>query len=275
VPAVAPFTVDLAGLVVAFAGDDPRWEAVLAPRYGLFRTRRAPAIEVALTTRGEVHDDATRAALRAETPEVAAEGGALLLRSASIEARLDGAGAPRATLAAPLDRHGVDALVRLLLAARMPDSLLMHGALLVDAGEAFLATGPSGAGKSTLAKLCGERAHCDELTLLRRVAPGRWEAAALPFWHGRPGGGRLRGVRLLRHAAEHTLAPLPAAEAARRVSAEVIWPTFSPARVARSLALLDRLLAEVEIAELAFARAAGVWPVLAGTVRPAGAGVAA
>lgn len=263
-PAVAPFSVDLAGLVVTFTGDDPRWEAVLAPRYGAFRTGRAPAIEVALTTRGEVRDDATRAALRAETPEVAAGSGALVLRSASIEARLDGAGAARATLVAPLDRHGVDALVRLLLATRSPDSLLMHGALLVEAGEAFLASGPSGAGKSTLAQLCGERARCDELALLRRSAAGRWNAAALPFWHGRPGGGRLRGVRLLRHAPAHVLSPLPAAEAARRLSAEVIWPTFSPALVGRSLELLDRLLAEVEVAELGFAPAAGVWPVLQG-----------
>jgi hypothetical protein len=71
-------------------------------------------------------------------------------------------------------------------------------------------------------------------------------------------------VRLLRHAPAHVLSPLPAPEAARRLSAEVIWPTFSPALVGRSLELLDRLLAEVEVAELGFAPAAGVWPVLQG-----------
>ena len=269
-PALSPFVVDLAGLVVALEGVQPAWERVLAPRYGAFRTTQPPALRVALVARGAVAGLEALERLRAEVVTVEAGGGRLELRSRSIAASFDLA-AGTGTLAAPLDRHGVDALMRALLTIRFEDGLLLHGALVAEGGDAWLCGGPSGAGKSTLAALAGEAALCDELTLLRRSGPGIWNAYALPFWHGRPGGGRLRGVRLLEHAPVHRLVALAPAEACRRLLAEVIWPTFSAPHCERTLELAGRLLEEVEVAALRFRPTPDFRAVLAATVPEAAA----
>lgn len=264
-PALKRFAVDLAGLVVAFEAARADWPAALEPRYGAFASVRAPRFVVRLAGRGRRPVGAADLArLAAEPVAIEHAGARLALRSASVAAEVD-LERGRGELAAPVHRHGVDLLLRTLLALTDERALVVHGALAAAGGRAFVCAGPSGAGKSTLAGLLGARALCDELALLRRERAG-WRAHALPFWHGRPGGGRLAGVRLLAHGARHELRTLSPAEALRRTAAEVVWPAFSAAAAERTLALLGRLLAEVPVAELAFRPAAGVWPVLAGEV---------
>lgn len=270
-PALSRFAVELAGRVVAFEGDLPEWRGVLEPRYGTFRTAREAEVRIELVSRGAVEGVEALAALRAEEPEIAADGADRLeLRSPSLAATVDLA-AGRGRLASPLDRHGVDAVTRALLATWFDDALLVHGALLTRGGDAWLGAGPSGAGKSTLAALAGAAALCDELTLLRRSNDRSWFAHALPFWHGRPGGGGLRGVRLLEHGASPRLRGLDPAAARRRLLAEVVWPTFAPARCARALELVASLLAEVEVAALEFRRAPDFWEALGANAREAAA----
>ncbi len=263
-PVLRRFTVDLAGLAVAFEAADEAWPAALAPRYGAFATRRAPRFVIRLTGAGEVRDAAALARLMAEPLAIVAAGSRLTLRSASVAAAVD-LTTGQGELSAPVHRHGVDSLLRALLALTAPEALLLHGALAAEDGRAFVCAGPSGAGKSTLAALLGERGLCDELCLLRRGEEG-WTAHALPFWHGRPGGGRLAGVRLLVHGPDHELRRLAPEAARRRLAAEVVWPTFAPEAAERALDLLARLLVEVPVAELRFRPDAGVWSALAGEV---------
>ncbi len=125
------------------------------------------------------------------------------------------------------------------------------------AGELGIRLGPGAA------QLLAERACCDELLLLRR-RDDVWQAAALPFWHGRPWGGRLAGVHLLQHGDAHRLRRLERGEKVRRLAPEIVWPSFSAVHAARALELFDRLLAEVPVAELSFLPRADVWSVLAG-----------
>jgi hypothetical protein len=271
VPALSRFAVDLAGRVVAFEGDRPEWRRVLEPRYDAFRTARSAELAVELVTTGEVAGVESLARLRAEEWEILAPGpGALELRSPSSIAAFDLA-AGRGRIESPLDRHGVDAVIRALAAIWFDDALLVHGALLTRHGSAWLVAGPSGAGKSTIAGLAGGGALCDELALLRRTGARSWRAHALPFWHGRPGRAPLRGVRLLEHGAAPRLRALGAEEARRRLLAEIVWPTFSAARVENVLELADHLLDEVEVAALEFRRAPDFWEALGASAREAAA----
>lgn len=269
--ALSRFAVELAGRVVGFEGDRPEWRRVLEPRYEAFRTARSPELVVELVVTGEVADVEALARLRAEVPEVVSPGPDLLeLRSASSVVVIDFA-AGRGRIESPLDRHGVDAVVRALAASWFDDALLVHGALLTRHGCAWLVAGPSGAGKSTIAELAGGAALCDELALLRRSGARSWRAHALPFWHARPGRAPLRGVRLLEHGASPRLRALGAEEARRRLLAEIVWPTFSAVRVERALELAAFLLDEVEVAALEFRRAADFWEALGATAPEAAA----
>jgi len=263
---VRPYVVEVAGLAIAFASDDPRWPAVLAPRYGAFRSARTPDVTIGLETRGGELAPGDLARLAGETVAVERRGATLAIETPTISARLD-LDHGRGSLAAPLHRHGVDLVLRALVAARIDAGLLVHGALVAEAGRAWICAGPSGAGKSTLAELAGEHAFCDELALVRRSAAG-WHAESLPFWHGRPFSGSLAGVRLLIHGERHRLRPLGAAEAARRLAPEIVWPASGdPARPeCAALECFAQLLEEVEIAELAFRPRADVWPHLVGAV---------
>ena len=254
--------IEVGGLAIAFESDDSRWAQILGPRYGAFRTGREPELVVAVTTKGEPHGIEAIDRLRSEAARIHLDGATVRLRTPSLEASVEpGRGA--GSLAAPLDRHGIDLLLPLLLALHVDDALLLHATLAIDGERAFVCAGPSGAGKSTLARLLGERAYCDELVLLRRRAEG-WRAHALPYWHGRPGSAPLAGLRLLRHGDRHELLPVPAERLLREVAREVIWPTFSEEACARSLELVARLVAEVPAAELVFRPGPGVWPALAG-----------
>lgn len=255
-------TIEVGGLAIAFESDDPRWEQILEPRYGAFRTGREPGIVVTVTTSGEPRGIEAVDRLRSEAARIDRDGTTVRLLTPSLEASVE-PGRGIARLTAPLDRHGIDLLLPLLLALHVDDALLLHATLAIDGERAFVCAGPSGAGKSTLARLLGERAYCDELVLLRRRAEG-WRAHALPYWHGRPGSATLAGLRLLRHGDRHELLPVPAERLLRAVARELIWPTYSEEACARSLELVARLVAEVPAAELAFRPSPGVWPVLAG-----------
>jgi len=260
---VLPFVIQVGGLAIGFEFDDPSWSTVLEPRYGPFRTDRAPELAVELVSRGPSRLELSEIeALRLESPTLERTGESLRLHSPSLDASVwPERGVARLT--SPLDRHGVDVLLPLLLSLRLEDALILHATLAVEDGRAFACAGPSGAGKSTLAELLGERAVCDELALLRRGSKG-WLAYSMPYWRGRPAVARLAGVRLLRHGRETRLAPLERVEATRRLSSQLIWPAHSSPSCELALELLDRLVAEVPVDELAFRPEPGVWPVLRG-----------
>lgn len=277
-------------LPLAFGGErfalraaDPRWQAVLAARYGPFAVPFAPArcrgeaapgsaappVAVELVTTAEAPRDwPALERLLAEPAPVACRGSEVRLAAPSYDVRVD-LGRRRARVAGPLHRAPLDQLFRvalpLLLAA---DGLVLHGALLVAGGRGWLCCGPSGCGKSTLASVLPAQARCDELAAVRRQA-GRWAAWSLPYWHGRPAVVELAGIRLLRHGERHQLRPLTPAEALRALCHEVQWPAVAAA-TDLALASLAALVAAVPVAELAFRPSADVWDVLAADPAPPG-----
>lgn len=254
----------LGDLTVRLVGDSLSFREALLPRYGAFEVQREAEVILAVRERRAPAEDATALAARllAEPLSMELHGATLAVRSPSVLAEVDLARG-RGWLEAPVHRHGVDLLSRALLAALRPRALVLHAALAVDGNRAYALAGPSGVGKSTIAGLLGERVRCDELVRLDRGIDG-WRAEALPFWHGRPGGGELAAVRLLRQASADGRVALGSAEAVRRVAAEIVWPSFSPHRVAIALGALDCLVAEVPIDELRFRPTRELWPYLIG-----------
>ena len=78
--------IEVGGLAIAFESDDPRWEPVLEPRYGAFRTGREPELVVAVTTRGEPHGVEAIDRLRSEAARIDRVGATVRLRTPSLEA---------------------------------------------------------------------------------------------------------------------------------------------------------------------------------------------
>ena len=265
-PALSGFTVALGDLALRFESGDGAARAALLPRYGEFESSDEPEVRIEWRIRPDrgsgAADPGLAARLLAEPVAIDLDGSRLELRSPSVRAEVD-LGRGRGVLAAPAHRHGADLLCRALLAALRPRALLVHAALAIDGGRAFVCAGPSGVGKSTLAALLGERARCDELVRLDREGGG-FRAASLPFWHGRPGNAPLAAIRLLRQGERHARTAVPRRQAIRRLAAEVVWPSFSPERAAIALDELGRLVDRVPVDELAFRPTPEVWPYLAG-----------
>ena len=273
------FAVDLAlaGLPpFRLESDDPRWSEVLLPRYGPFASAEPDAMPRA---------GAKRLRLRATSPPPELSAVArLLAEPVAVETLTSGwslstswcrIAFDRRTgcgeIAGPLHRLAIDLALRHLLAEELTDGLLLHGALLAEGERAFLCAGPSGCGKSTLAGLLPEAALCDELAVARRAPGGGWRAWSLPFWHGRPGCGRLAAIHLLEHGPQAARRALAPREALRRLAPEVIWPAHDEGATGRALELLGALAAEVPVAVLAFRPEPEVWALIAA---PATAGAA-
>ena len=261
-----PSLIRVGPLAVAVESDGANWASALATRYGAFAIDEvaSPDFELRLVARSEAPSIEALASLHAEPVEVAAQGDRWAFTAPSFCGSLD-FGRRRAEVSGPLHRHAVDFALRLLLASEVAGGMLVHGALLGSSDGAWLCAGPSGAGKTTLGRLFPEAALCDELTFLRREDGGSWSAFATPFWRGRPVSAPLRAVRWIRHGSCDRLTRLTSSETLRRLAPEVRWPLGGEAQAA-TLGRLLRLIAEIEVAELAFRPTTGVWNVLEGRV---------
>jgi len=261
----------LAGLpTFRLESPDPRWSAALMPRYGAFAREAhqaragaaAPATtRLRLTATSPPPDAIALARNVAESVDVERATGGWTLRTSWCRVAFDRRSG-LVEIEGPLHRVAVDLALRHLLTEQLADGLLLHGALLVEGERTFLCAGPSGCGKSTLAALLPEQALCDELAVARREAAGGWRAWSLPFWHGRPGSGRLAGVHLLAHGARAERRSLAPSAAWRRLAPEVIWPAHDEVASRRAFELLGLLALEVPVSALAFRPEPEVWTLI-------------
>jgi hypothetical protein len=164
---------------------------------------------------------------------------------------------------------------RLLVAYRLHElgGAVIHGAALVDNGEALLFAGPSGAGKTTVSRMGlarGRTVLSDDLNALLPPAGGRVRLAGLPFTGdlGGDGGGAgdvfpLRGLFRLEKGTTDALRPLSRAET---VACLLAGSPFVNADPHRRDALLSHLLTLAEgmpAFALRFTLQGGMWDILA------------
>lgn len=258
--------LSLAGVQVGLSSNSHQWLVDAAGALGRFAGTRAGDISVAYEVVSSTHRDRNRAGndasggvcLRCVGPQ------GFELQGVQFEARVD-LEKCRVWVKGPRALEPLFVVLRYLLPALIRDGALIHGAGLAANGQGWICSGPSGCGKSTLAKLFPSAALCDELVAARWVQ-GRAMVEALPFWSNRPGSAPLAGIHFLRHGTFHRRSRLSPAEAFRRLSREVLWPTHAPSRVASSFAAAAALVDRIPCYDLEFSPDPGVWPVLIGEV---------
>ncbi|NOZ93871.1 MAG: hypothetical protein GXP47_03890 [Acidobacteria bacterium] len=228
---IRSFCIDLGGAVVELRTPDSRWSDRAYERFGAFLTTAPPAVLVE-----------HRPGIDGPPVTSSPSGTAFFLHGSARWEHLD-------------------ALLSTLVPERVAPSLVAHGALLADEGRTFLCCGRSGAGKSTLAQLLPERALCDELALVRPTGDG-FHGVSLPYWAARPGSAPLAGVFVLEHAPEHLRTRIPAAGALRELRRHVCWPTEHLDAMGQVFETLTRLVQEVPVWRLSFARDPLVWDLI-------------
>jgi len=246
---------DFGGIPAEFSSDDVRWLAQLGLRYSGFETRSRPTLRVRydVVPGRKPLPDRPCGELQ---PIAGSDGTHLELEGPGFKVSADLA-TGAAVIAGPRHTYPVDAVMRELLPLLTRDSLVMHTALVSDGTRAWACAGPSGAGKTTLAALLGERALCDELAVVT-IGRGGIEARSLPYWNARPGRAPLAGIHLLRHGPVHRRTRLAPEAAARRLLAQVAWPTRFPDALARAFAVFGAIAERVPVWELEFAPRADV-----------------
>lgn len=163
--------------------------------------------------------------------------------------------------------YPLDELVFLHRLAR-EGGLLLHACGVERSGRARLFTGRSGAGKTTLARLELSQGGCEVLSddriVLWENGDGGFEVCGTP-WHGDAPltsrrRARLASIHAIHQAEDLEARALAGASAAAAVLGNAFLPAHDPVAAERTLALAERLVARVPIAELDFPKHPGVVP---------------
>jgi hypothetical protein len=262
--AVAPLTLRLGGVGIALSAEDPAWLAAASQRFASFLAEGEPRFTIELITdatagRAEPAPDPAVSWRRRDGDEefsVVVPGlavGADLRRSRGWVR-----GVPSADC--------IEALLRHLLPALVPDGFVLHAAGIADAAGAWACCGASGAGKSTLAALAAEHALCEEAVAIRCVGD-RFFLDSLPLRPARAASLPLRGICCLRHAPVHCRTRIDSAAAVRRLAKVVLWPSYSRTAMGRIFAAYAEVAQRCPIFDLGFASTPDVWEALAGASR--------
>jgi hypothetical protein len=174
-----------------------------------------------------------------------------------------------ASFALDLLRHGeepaerrVDNAARLLVTrlALQAGGFALHGAAVIEDGQARVLAGPSRAGKTTAVTSLGWAVLGDDFAVLLPGAEGAWAAAATPFDNSEAvpsaattGTWPLRAVWRLEQGPVGALRKLSARSAAAMLSACAAFPWALPDLADALVAATVRCAAEVDCGVLTFA----------------------
>ncbi len=261
----AAVPLEIAGLRVAVACEQPPLHAALERRYAAFRGEGAPHFH--LRVRAEPQPLRAHAQLdvglrwqpqgaRFEAPGFR---GHMDLRA--------GEGALAVASKAPLEE--VEYYLRILYAllAFRAGGALFHAAGVVRAGAAYLFFGPSGAGKTTAASLSRRGQVLNDDLLLLMPSPRGWLAHATPFWNPtqvqpRRGRAPVRALLRLVQAPRVALQPLSGGRALAECMACFPVLTTHPRYAAELFRRAQSLLSAVPAYWLHFRKDDSFWSVL-------------
>lgn len=149
--------------------------------------------------------------------------------------------------------------VGLAVIAAERGGLLLHAAAVVGSSGVLVVPGVSGAGKTTILDAFGSaRAMADERVMVMRQA-SRWSVASVPVagpqyaWI-RSRRAKLTMIGFVAKNRESAVRRLSTAEAISRLVPAVKVPAGSGIGLGRILAILQRLLADVTVVEIAYRR---------------------
>ncbi len=167
-------------------------------------------------------------------------------------------------------RRGVENFLRVLTASYVlaRGGFLLHAAVIVRRGRAYLFFGPSGSGKTTVTHLSpGDLVLSDDLALVV-CHEGRFEAAGIPFGmtHHRVAECRasfpIASFNRLVQAREVRRRPLKGARALAEILGSLPFVMQETHQAARAMEVVGRALRSVPVFRLEFRRDSAFWEVV-------------
>lgn len=272
--------LDLPGGPYRFSGLSADQEEAALGRFGGFRLARTPAAVTTVLFRAAA-DDFREVDVRGWEYGMDFDAGPSSVRLAGLDllGRLDWRSGLSGALWTPVaggERFpGIfENFCRVLVAYRLHElgGAVIHGAALVDGGEALLFAGRSGAGKTTVSRLgreAGRTVLSDDLNALLPTESGGVVLAGLPFTGDLGGGGSgapgvhpLRGLFRLEKDVEDSLRPLTRAEASACLMACSPFLNADAHRHGVLLSTLLNLIEGVPAFALRFSLSGRMWSIL-------------
>jgi hypothetical protein len=185
------------------------------------------------------------------------------LRAQRVRGRVTWSGSGRCKMSP----FALDCVLRVVWSVLLPreDAMLVHSCGLRHAEIGVVFPGVSGQGKTTLARKApdADDVLSDEMIAIRRnPSDGSWRVSGTPFWGDFARGGismrswPLRALAFLAQRDRVVMSPITSSEAALRLLECMLCFQTDEVTVARNLALVTRLCAEVRSVEAQLTRAA-------------------
>jgi len=256
--------IEIGGMPVRVHTSDPGFLALLHDRYAGFLSQSAEP---------EIEFDIDLCESRFADPDaevrVSQSNGTWLLQRGDFRAEWEPA-AKRGWIRQTANPYSIDAVLRIVhtLVLAKQGGFLMHSASALRNGKAFLFAGVSGAGKTTISRLAPPDAALltDEISYVRRRGKG-YTAFGTPFTGelaklGENVYAPIAAVYLLAKGPENRIDPVPAAEAARALLANILFFAEDEELVRTIFNSAFEFVSRVPVSRLTFVPDARVWELI-------------
>lgn len=259
--------VEIGGIPIGLATDDPGFLNLLRNRYEGFLSSSTPEFELEfdLTRTGPASEEDVR---------VRREGEEFILERGDFHARWNSS-TGKGKVSQNANPYSLDSVLRILhsLILAQRGAFLLHAASAIHDGRAFLFSGISGAGKTTMTRLApaGITLLTDEISYIRPTVDanahpntGGYAAFGTPFAGELARAGEncsapISALFFLEQGPENRIDELSSAEAARRLMRNILFFAEDHALVEKLLSTACDFVSRVPIRRLTFYPDGRVW----------------
>lgn len=262
--------IEIGGMPVRLHTSDPSFLRMLRDRYDGFVTSES--------REAEIEFDVELAPARFADPDavvrVTQHRGRWTLERGDFRAEWEPA-SRRGTIRQTANPYSIDAVLRIVhtLVLARQGGFLLHSASAIRNGKAFLFAGVSEAGKTTISRLAPPDATLltDEISYVRKQNARKQEAGYVAY--GTPFTGELAklgenvsapiaALYLLAKGAENRIDPIPPAEAARSLLANLLFFAEDEALVHATFHSAFEFVSRVPVSRLTFVPDVRVWELI-------------
>jgi hypothetical protein len=272
--------IEIGGMPVRVHTTDPAFLRTLRDRYNGFVTsaERAGGSEIPAERVAEIDFDVELTPKRFADPDavvrVTQHRGRWTLERGDFRAEWEPA-SRTGTIRQTANPYSIDAVLRIVhtLVLARQGGFLLHSASAIRNGKAFLFAGVSEAGKTTISRLAPPDATLltDEISYVRKQEAGKQDLGYVAY--GTPFTGELAklgenvsapiaALYLLAKGAENRIDPIPPAEAARSLLANLLFFAEDEELVQATFHSAFEFVSRVPVSRLTFVPDARVWELI-------------